>query len=321
MHRLATLLLASGIVFGTAASAIAQVKVVTSIKPVHSLVAAVMDGVGAPDLIIEGAGSPHNYALKPSQARMLEAADVVFWVGPELETFLEKPLQTIATSATAVELFDADGLVRLPYREGATFEKHGHDAHDDGHEGHDDGQEAHDHGEDRHDSHVWLDPVNAKAMVREIARHLSEADPDNAAAYGANADRTLNRLDTLIADVNAMVAPVRDKPFVVFHDAYRYFENRFGLQAAGSITLSPEHAPGAERIAEIRDRIAAISAVCVFSEPQFEPKLVETVIEGTRARIGVIDPLGADLPAGPDLYFTVIGGMAGSLKACLSGES
>ncbi|MFP1633374.1 zinc ABC transporter substrate-binding protein [Zhengella sp. ZM62] len=336
MHRLAKLLLASGIILGSAASANAQVKVVTTIKPVHSLVAAVMEGVGEPALMIEGAGSPHNYALKPSQARMLETADVVFWVGPNLETFLEKPLQTIATSATAVELFDAGGLVRLPYREGATFEEHGHHAHDDGHEGHEEGghgeehghdeahdhgkKEAHDHGEAGYDSHVWLDPVNAKAMVYEIATRLSAADPGNAATYEANAERTLKRIDTLIAEVKAMIAPVRDKPFVVFHDAYRYFENRFGLQAAGSITLSPEHAPGAERIAEIRDRIAGMSAVCVFSEPQFEPKLVETVIEGTEARNGVIDPLGADLPAGPDLYFTVIGEMAKSLHTCLSGE-
>lgn len=327
MRLLAPLLLASSLVLGTATSALAELRVVASIKPVHSLVASVMEGVGEPALLVGGAGSPHTHALKPSQAALLEDADIVFWIGPGLEAFLEKPLETIAAKGTAVELFDAGGLVRLPYREGAAFETHADDAHDhdekaghgkgDGHAG----EEAHGHGEAGMDTHVWLDPVNAKAMVYEIARRLVEADPDNAPAYEANAERTLKRLDTLIADVKALVVPVSDRPFVVFHDAYHYFENRFGLEAAGAITLSPDHAPGAERIAGIHGRIGELAAVCVFSEPQFEPKLVETVIEGTKARIGVLDPLGASLPAGPDLYFTVIGNMAKALHDCLANAS
>ena len=334
MKRLASLILASGFAFAAPHPVLADITVAASIKPVHSLVAAVMQGTGEPGLIVEGAGSPHTYALKPSQARLLQEADLVFWVGPTLEAFLEKPLETIAAKAEAVELFDVAGLVHLPYREGTTFERHKHDAdepdneHDHAAEGHDHAAEGHGHEDEGHgqaehgvDGHVWLDPVNAKALVDEIAARLAAADPRNAATYRANAASTRQRLDALIGDVQAKIDPVRDRPFIVFHDAYQYFENRFGLQAAGSVTLSPEHAPGAERIAAIRAKIGQLSAACVFSEPQFEPKLIQTVIEGTPARSGVIDPLGASLPAGPDLYFALIGNMAKALHDCLAGES
>ena len=340
-------LLLAALLSSTALAAHAEVKAVASIKPVHSLVAAVMEGVGEPGLIVEGAGSPHTYAMKPSQAQMLEDADVVFWVGHELEAFLEKPLETIGAKATAIELLDSHGLAKLGFREGGAFEKHKHEDGDD-HDDHDHGAEAghdHDHEEtaekkDDHDheemaeaghehehehgefdTHVWLDPLNAKAMVHEIEEALVKADPENAAKYEANAEAVSARLDALIAEVSAELDPVKDKPFIVFHDAYQYFENRFGVTAAGSITVSPEVMPGAERVGEIRAKVQELSAACVFSEPQFEPKLVSTITEGTQAKSGVLDPLGAALDDGPSLYFEVIRNMANALKSCLSQAS
>ncbi len=378
MRTVKSLLFASTILAASSVSAQAEIKVVASIKPVHSLVAAVMEGVSTPDLIVDGAGSPHTYALKPSQAQVLENADVVFWVGHQLEAFLEKPLEAIATKAKAVELIEAHDLIKLDLREGGAFDDHAHEGegehaegdhhdheakaeedhdHDHDHDkeakadkdhdheekaekGHDHdhdheetaekdhdhdheetagGHEGHDHGE--FDVHVWLDPVNAKALVHEIEEVLVEADPDNAEKYEANAKSVSKKLDTLVAEVSATLEPVKDKGFVVFHDAYQNFENRFGLSAVGSITVSPEVIPGAERVSEIQSKVKGLKATCVFSEPQFEPKLVTTVTEGTSAKTGVLDPLGASIENGPDLYFTLIRNMATSFKTCLSESS
>ncbi len=168
------------------------------------------------------------------------------------------------------------------------------------------------------DPHVWLDPVNAKALVHEIEEALVEADPANAAQYEANADALTARLDALISEVETEVAGLGDQGFIVFHDGYHYFEDRFGLKAAGSITVSPEVMPGAERISELRATVQNAGVACVFSEPQFEPRLVATITEGTSAKSGVLDPLGAELENGPDLYFQLIGNMATSFKECLS---
>ena len=330
-----TLLLSASLLVATSAAGHAAPKVVASIKPVHSLVASVMQGVAEPQLIIEGAGSPHTYSLRPSQARALQEADLIFWIGHELEAFLEKPVETIGTGAKSVELIDAHGLVKLPFREGGAFEGHDHgehggehghadhdeDKHDDhaGHDhdethGHDDG---HGHAHGAFDAHIWLDPENAKAMVMEIAEALSAADPDNAAAYEANAAKTVERIETMRTDIDARLAPLRGKGFIVFHDGYQYFEKRFGVTASGSITVSPEVMPGAERVTEIKARIGELGATCVFAEPQFEPKLIQVVTEGTDARSGVLDPLGAELADGPDLYFGLIDGLASSMEQCL----
>ncbi|MEP2942947.1 MAG: zinc ABC transporter substrate-binding protein [Hyphomicrobiales bacterium] len=323
----------------------ADVNVVASIKPVHSLVAAVMEGVGKPGLIVEGAASPHNYALKPSQAKMLEDANIVFWIGHDLEPFLEKSLETIAAKAKSVELIDAHDLIKHEFREGGAFDEHGHEEKDDhketaGHDDHDKHDKHDDHddhdkkaksdhkehkkaGHDHeahgaHDAHVWLDPVNAKALVHEIEETLVEADPANAGKYEANAKAISSKIDVLIADVAAELKPLHDKNFIVFHDAYQYFEKRFDVTASGSITVSPEVLPGAERISEIRSKLKGLDAACVFAEPQFESKLVSTVIEGTKAKSGIIDPLGARLDAGPNLYFQLIQNMAASFKGCLT---
>lgn len=342
------------------AAAHAEVRVVASIKPIHSLVAGVMTGVGTPTLIVEGAGSPHTYSLKPSQAAAIESADVIFWVGHNLEAFLEKPLELSGGKARVVELMDTDGLTQLAIREGGPFEGHDHDhsghGHDDDHDDdhakkdhddhghgeakHDDHDHDHDaekhddhgheeakhdehghHGEGEVDAHIWLDPMNAEVLVGEIVRSLSEADPANATAYKANADALAARIEKMSAEVAEKLAPVRERSFIVFHDAYQHFESRYGLRAAGSITVSPEVVPGAARVQEIRERIRDLGAVCVFSEPQFTPQLVSVVTEGSDANEGVLDPLGAALTPGPDLYVKLIENLADNMAACLTARS
>ena len=343
MRAIRSALLASTFLFTSTAAATADVKVVASIKPVHSLVASVMQGVSEPSLLVEGAGSPHTYSLKPSQAKELQAADIVFWMSHDLEAFLENSIESIAKNAKAVSLMDSHGLIKLNFREGGAFDAHdhghddhgddkhddhGHDEHDDhgddkhddhGHDKHDDhGDDKHDdHGHDEVDPHVWLDPRNAKSLVHEIEEHLAEIDPSNAAKYEVNAKAVMKKLDALTQEIEADLKPVRGRGYVVFHDAYQYFEKRFGVSAVGSITVSPEVLPGAERVSELRDKVRSLSASCVFSEPQFEPKLVKTITENTDAGTGVLDPLGANIKDGPELYFTLIRNMAKSLKDCL----
>lgn len=326
--KFASIFLLSATVFSVSAGmGSAAPDVVVSIKPVHSLVASIMKGVGQPKLIVDGAASPHTFSLKPSNAAAIESADVIFWVGPGLEAFLEKPLDALAASATVIELEDAPGLEKLPFREGGAFEAHDHgheaeEAHDhdhatEDHADHDDNHhDHHDHG--GFDTHLWLDPMNAKAMAGEIEKALVSADPANAAAYQANAAALMKDIDALDAELKTTVAPVKDKPFVVFHDAYQYFEHRYGVSVAGSITVSPETMPGAERVGQIHKKVKELGATCVFAEPQFEPKLVAVVTEGTPARSATLDPEAATLKPGPGLYFELMRGLASSMKNCLS---
>jgi len=308
---LAKTLLATTLLTSTA---MAAPNVVASIKPVHSLVAAVMADVGEPTLIVKGSASPHTYALRPSDAGALESADVVFWTGHGMELFLGDALETLAGKATVVELADAPGIDLLPMREGGAFEAHSHgdEGHDHDHEGHD---HAHEHGEG--DMHFWLDPENAKLMVTQIATTLSEADPDNAAAYQANAEAELVKLEALEAEITVTLAPVTDKPFVVFHDAYQYFESRFGLDVAGTVTVTPDVTPGAARIDELKAKVATLGATCVFAEPNFEPTIIRAITESTEAKSGVLDPEGGALTEGVDLYPQLLRGLAASLVDCL----
>jgi zinc transport system substrate-binding protein len=309
--------LAAALALTTAASAEVP-RVVASVKPIHSLVTQVMGDLGTPDLLVDGSASPHSYSLKPSDAQALQQANLVFWTGHGLELFLEDSIATLAPNAKAVELSDASGIELLPPREAGTFEPHedheeGHDDHTD----HADAEEDHAH-EGERDMHFFLDPQNAKAMVAAIEQSLSAADPDNAATYAANAATATSGLDALIAETEAKLAPVKDRPFVVFHDAYQYFEARFGLNVAGSITISPELAPGADRIAAIRDKLKTLDAACVFAEPNFDPRVVDVLIEGTGAKAATLDPEGASLEPGPGLYAQLIGTIADDLIACLN---
>ena len=297
-------------------SAIAEVKVVTTIKPVHSLVSGVMDGVSNPTLIIEGSNNPHNFSLKPSHAKMLEEADIVFWIGEDLESFMEKPLSSLAKDAVKISFMDLPSIKKLKFREKNIFDDHDdhghddHDGHEDEHEGHDD--HGHHHGE--FDAHIWLDPSNAIEMVLEISHELSEIDPDNAAKYEQNADKMVASLKNLISEVDSTIS--KDASFVVFHDAYQYFENRFGVSSAGALTLNPDVLPGAKQIDAIQDLIQDDNIKCIFSEPQYNPKIIETLAADMNISTGVMDPLGAFIDQGQEMYNQLILNIANSLKEC-----
>ena len=292
-------------------SAIAEIKVVTTIKPIHSLVSGVMDGVSNPTLIIESSNNPHNFSLKPSHAKMLEEADIVFWIGEDLESFMEKPLSSLAKDAVKISFMDLPSIKKLKFREKNIFDGHDdHDGHEDEHEGHDD--HGHHHGE--FDAHIWLDPSNAIEMVLEISHELSEIDPDNAAKYEQNADKMVASLKNLISEVDSTIS--KDASFVVFHDAYQYFENRFGVSSAGALTLNPDVLPGAKQIDAIQDLIQDDNIKCIFSEPQYNPKIIETLAADMNISTGVMDPLGAFIDQGPEMYNQLILNIANSLKDC-----
>ena len=288
----------------------AELKVVTTIKPLHSLIANVMDGVGEPALIIEGSTSPHSFTLKPSHAKLLEEADIIFWVGESIETFMERPLESIVKNAEVVEFMEVESINKLKFREESIFEDHDdHDDHDD-HSGHD--HHGHAHGE--FDAHIWLDPMNAKEMVHEIAHELGDLDPANKNKYEANAQATIQALDQLVNDIEKGIN--KDAKFVVFHDAYQYFEERFGVRAAGALTLNTDVLPGAKQIADIQDVIKDRGIKCIFSEPQFNPKIITTIAEDMNIKTGVFDPLGANIDSNKELYFKLIQNLGNELKGC-----
>jgi zinc transport system substrate-binding protein len=295
--------------------ALADVDVVVTSKPIHALVASVMQGIGTPALLVGGTASPHSYAMKPSDAQKVNTADVFFRVSEALEPFTGKVVASLPKSVRVVSLAEAPGLKLLDRREGGAFEAddHGH-GHSHDHAKHDD----HDH--EQHDPHVWLDPGNAKAMVRQIADVLAEVAPDKAAAIKTNAEAELARIDSLSAELERELKPLAGKPFIVYHDAYQYLENRFGLTAVGSLTVSPDAAPSGRRLRDLRKKITTAKAECVFAEPQFEARVNKSVIEGTKARSGTLDPEGTQLTPGPELYATLMRNLAQNLKSCLAGN-
>ena len=328
----------------------ADVKVVASIKPIHSLASYLMDGVGKPDLIVDGYASPHGFAMKPSHAKMLQEADLIFWVGEDLEAFLEKPLKSIAKKAEKIELMATTNLNVLKFRERNIFDEHDHDDHgqddhakkkddhddhdhdkkakkdddhdhdhdhdshakkEDGHDDHDD-HDGHHHGE--FDPHIWLDPINAKAILNEMVEHLIENDAANASIYKKNLDKALNELDKLT--MNVMTDLNKSTASIVFHDAYQYFEERFNVNVLGAFTVNTDVMPGAEQLKEIREIIEHDNVSCVFSEPQFNPDIINAVAKDMNIKTGVLDPLGATLNPGKGLYFDLIKNMSSSFKGC-----
>lgn len=300
-------LAAAGLI-AAAGPAAAQPKVVASILPLQSLAAGVMDGIGEPATIIKSAGSPHNYSLRPSEARLLNEAEIVFWIGPDYESFLVKPLEGLAGKARAVALLKAPGVKTLATREGGAWED---DDHGHGH--------GHKHKDEEIDAHVFLSPANAKAIARAMAAALGEADGARRAQYEANAAKVIAHINALDAELGRSLAPVKAVPYVVFHDGYQYFEQHYGLNVVGSITVSPERAPGARRIGAIRRKIEKLQAACVFAEPQFASAVVGTVLEGTKARSGTLDYIGVSQAPGQDAYFAMMRGLARSLADCLKG--
>jgi len=314
-------------------SANAEIKVVSSIKPIHSLASYLMDGVAKPKLIVDGYSSPHGFALKPSHAKMLQEADIVFWVGEDVENFLEKPLDSIAKKAEKIELLNIKGLNKLKFRERNIFDDHDdhghkedghkdddHDDHDhkkkdghkdDDHDDHDD-HEGHHHGE--FDPHIWLDPINAKVILNEMVEHLIENDSKNATTYKSNLNKALKDIDKLTMDV--MTELNTSTPSIVFHDAYQYFETRFNVKVLGAFTVNTDVMPGAEQLEEIREIIEHDKITCIFSEPQFNPDIINAVAKDMDIKTGVLDPLGATLDPGKDLYFDLIKNMSKSFKGC-----
>ncbi len=323
--------------------ATADIKVVASIKPIHSLASYLMKGVAKPDLIVDGYASPHGFAMKPSHAKMLQNADLIFWVGEDLENFLEKPLGSIAKKAEKIELMQVKGLQVLKFRERNIFDDHddhghddhgkkedhddhehdshakkddhddhGHDDHGhDDHDGHDD-HEGHAHGE--FDPHIWLDPINAKVILFEMSKHLIENDPKNEKIYRDNLSKGYKEIDKLTKDVSSELS--NSVASIVFHDAYQYFEKRFGVNILGAFTVNTDVMPGAEQLTEIREVIEHDKVACVFSEPQFNPDIIKAVAKDMNIKTGVVDPLGATLNPGKDLYFSLIKNMSASFKGC-----
>ena len=308
-------------VFATAAlmssTALADVpNVAVDIAPVHSLVARVMQDVGAPDLIIRSGASPHDYRLRPSEAKALQDANLVIWMGKELTPWMEDAVKTLSTEAAILTLLEKDETTLLEFRESVLFEEHDHDDHSDKDHAETEDQDHDEHAHGAHDPHAWLSPKNAKIWLNLIAAQLSTADPDNASTYFVNAAAAVTEIDTLMADVSTMLDPIRGNRFIVFHDAYQYFETVFEFPASGAISLGDATDPSPARIARVQDRIQEQKIQCVLAEPQFKKGLVVTVLEGTDAKTSIIDPLGDALEPGPALYPQLIRNMAKTLVDC-----
>ena len=284
--------------YAPAVASAAVPRVLATIKPVHSLVSAVMEGVGTPQLLIGGGSDAHDYTLKPSDAEKIANADVVFWIGPDLETFLTHPLNTLAAHAHKVALEYARGVTLLPARRGGLWSEANADSKS-------------------VNPHIWLSPIEAIAMTRAIVKTLVEADPAHGSSYEANAARRVASLEALDRKIAAQVAPLRGKGYIVFHDAYPYFETRYGLTPVGAVTVAPDRPVGPRRIAELHAALASGQAVCIFREPEFPPALIATLTGDTKARVGLLDPVGATLKPGPTLYDALIENLARGLRGCL----
>ena len=283
----------------------AEVKVVTTIKPIHSLVAGVMDGLGSPSLIVDGSNSPHNFSLKPSHAKMIEDAEIIFWVGEDLETFMIKPLESIANNATKVSFMDLDSIIKLKFKEENILEVEGYDDDHDDHDKHADGE---------FDAHIWLDPKNAIEIVNEIAKTLSLKDPNNKNVYYSNAEKLNHSLNELIEKINLSIN--KDARFIVFHDAYQYFEKRFDVSSAGALILNEEALPSAKKVSEIHKIIKKQNINCIISEPQFNPNIIKSIAQDSSILTGSFDPLGSSFDTNKNLYFEMILSLSNSLKDC-----
>lgn len=292
--------------------------VVVTIKPLHSLVQGVMGETGKATLLISGTASPHGFSLKPSQVRGLQDAAVVFYIDGSFESFLKNALAALPERVRKVSLSHAEGVELLARREGGAWEEDDH-GHEHGHShahGNDD-----DHGTEADNLHIWLDPVNAIMITRAIAAELGRLYPENQPLYVQNAENQIARLENLDAELRTRLAPLHDKPYIVLHDAYPYFENRYGLQPVGSLTLEPDAPASAKKLKEIRLKIQETGAVCIFREPQFDDRLLQTAAEGLPVRLGTLDPLGATLDPGPDLYVELMNALAHNLTDCLQDPS
>ncbi len=293
-------------------TSVAASRVVVTTKPLHSLAANITAGVSEPYLLLKGSASPHAYALRPSDSAALSDATVVVRTSPGLEVFLARALAALPSTVTLLDASKAPGLTLLPVRESGSFEPHSHAVDHDG-DDHD-----HSHSAEDSDPHFWLDPQNAALISSYIAGELARIDPANATAYLDNLANLKLRLAALDLELRGKFRRIKGKPFILFHDVMQYLDQRYELNAVGAVTVSPERQPGAKRLALIRTKIEASGAICVFSEPQFTPKLISTLTIGTKARHGTLDEVGSDTPEGRDHYFIFMNKNADSLVSCLS---
>ncbi len=300
----------------------AEPKVVVSIKPIHSLVAGVMENVGEPELLLNGTVSPHDYNLKPSQAQSLQDADLVVWMGESLETFLIKPIGNLNLASKALEILEIEGLTLHKYRGIGEHDDHAkheeHEEHDD-HAKHEEhaGHEGHNHDENSSDPHLWLDIENAIRITQSIAKKLATIDPENKTQYEKNATKVAENLNSLKADISNKLQNTSKKNYIVFHDAYQYFKKQFELAVPTPVTIHPEIPLGAARIKELQNEIAEHGISCLFSEPQFSPKVTKVIAENTDAKISVLDPLGSGVRVGSSHYFEMMSNLANDFGECL----
>lgn len=305
-------------------SAFAQTQVVTSVKPVSMIVSAIGGEHIEVQQLVSNQASPHDFAMRPSDLRKLDQADLVVWVGESLETFMEKPLANLSAKKDLEWMALNDAFLR----EFGDKEAHNHDEHhedqdhDEHHEDHDHDEHHEDHGHEGHDHsgtdpHVWLDPVNAKVLAKAVTERLISIDPEHKQDYQTNFQAFMSSVEHADHDVAERLAGVAEVPYFVFHEAYGYFENHYGLNNKGAIALSPERKPGAKTVAHIREEIEEHNVSCVFSEPQFSPAIVETLIDGTDVKTAVLDPLGTNIKLGADSYAMFLTGLADQYISCL----
>jgi len=279
-------------------------EIVVSIKPLHSLVSAVTEGSNSVSLVIDGSMTPHNFALKPSHAKLLNNAKIFFYIDDEFESALKKTVRGLPKSVKVIRVSKIKKLRLLSTRADDNWKEDGHDHHD--------------HGHNSNDLHVWLDPNNAIEIIKSITKELSAIYPENINTYKKNAKNIIKEIKTTDVLIKSMLEPIRNKPYIVFHDAYQYFEKAYSLKSVGSILVDPELPASAQRIIKIRSKIKSLNAHCVFKEPQYRAKIVKTVIDGTTTKIGILDPLGADIKSGPDMYTNLLKNIAENLNACLN---
>ncbi len=322
----------------------AEDRVVVSIKPIHSLAAFLMEGIGQPALLIQGNASVHGYQLKPSDAKLLDQADLVIWVGPNLETSVGRAIESLSQNARTLELGEVAGLTlhtnrHSPDEFGDHNDEHGEseeghddedeheeDHHDDGHErehdesdeeDHDDDEHHHDHEPGELDMHIWLDLQNAKVISQAIADVLYETYPQHEHAVQANLKQLLAELDSLDHELKGQVKQIAGRPYIVFHDAYQYLEKNLGLNNVGAVTLNPERSPSVKKVGELKETVHRTDAVCAFAEPQFNPSILHVVTEDANVKIGTLDPLGWDIEPGSEAYFQIMRNLVNSFTECL----
>ena len=318
--------------------------IITTIQPITSLVSAVIGNTGKTISLIPTEISPHEYKLKPSDIKKLQNGNIIFYVSDHLETSITKVFENLPKNIKSINLMEDAGIKHLAIRDNEAWERHdhhhGHGDHDDhdkhakkhddhDHDKHEKKHDDHDHDKhakkhDDHDDHekeddvhIWLSPDNAVKIIKKINKELSLYFPENVETYDKNANQMIKEINQLKVELKKELSGIKDKPYIVFHDAYQYFETSFGLNAAGSVALEGDIASSPKQISIIKDKIVKLKASCVFQEPQFDSKLVKIVVEGTNAKIGTLDPLGVNIKSGENFYLQLLKNMAKSLKDCL----